>query len=53
MPLEAEVGVEMVTEGGRGFMAAGRKSEVDAARQEKKWIDCVQSDVRGFGITGD
>ena len=22
-------------------------------KEEKKWIDCVQSDVRGFGIAGD
>ena len=21
--------------------------------KEKKWIDCVQSDIRAFGITGD
>ena len=30
--LEAEVWVETVTEGGRRFMAAWRKEEVDAAR---------------------
>ena len=36
--LKAEVWVETVTEGGRGFMAAWRKEEVDAARhhQEKR-----------------
>ena len=36
--LKAEVWVEMVTEGGRRFMAAWRKEEVDAARhrQEKR-----------------
>ena len=36
--LKAEVWVETVTEGGRRFMAAWRKEEVDAARhrQEKK-----------------
>ena len=36
--LEAEVWVDTVTEGGRGFMAAWRKEEVDAARhrQEKR-----------------
>ena len=35
--LKAEVWVETVTEGGRRFMAAWRKEEVDAARprQEK------------------
>ena len=21
--------------------------------KEKEWIDCVQSDIRAFGITGD
>ena len=31
--LEAEVWVETVTEDGRGFTAAWRKEEVDAARQ--------------------
>ena len=36
--LEAEVWVETVTEGGRRFMAARKKEEVDAARhrQEKR-----------------
>ena len=36
--LEADVWVETVTEGGRKFMAAWRKEEVDAARhrQEKR-----------------
>ena len=36
--LKAEVWIETVTEGGRRFMAAWRKAEVDAARdrQEKK-----------------
>ena len=36
--LKAEVWVDTVTEGGRTFMAAWRKEEVDAARhrQEKK-----------------
>ena len=36
--LNAEVWVETVTEGGRRFMAAWRKEEVDAARhrQEKR-----------------
>ena len=36
--LEAEVWVKTVTEGGRKFMAAWRKQEVDAARhrQEKR-----------------
>ena len=36
--LEAEAWVEMVTEGGRRFMTAWRKEEVDAARhrQEKR-----------------
>ena len=36
--LKAEVWVEAVTEGGRRFMAAWRKEEVDAARhrQEKR-----------------
>ena len=36
--LEAEVGVEAVTGGGRRFMAAWRKDEVDTARylQEKR-----------------
>ena len=36
--LKAEVWVEMVMEGGRRFMAAWRKEEVDAARhrQEKR-----------------
>ena len=36
--LEAEVWAEMAAEGGRRFMAAWRKEEVDAARhcQEKK-----------------
>ena len=36
--LEAEVWVETVTEGGRGFMAAWREEEADAARhrQEKR-----------------
>ena len=36
--LEAEVWVETVTEGGRMFMAAWRKKEVDASRhrQEKR-----------------
>ena len=36
--LKAEVRVETVTEGGRRFMAAWRKEEVDAARhrQEKR-----------------
>ena len=36
--LKAEVWVEMVTEGGRRFMAAWRKEEIDAAkhRQEKR-----------------
>ena len=36
--LNAEVRVETVAEGGRGFMAAWRKEEVDAARhcQEKR-----------------
>ena len=23
------------------------------AGKEKEWTDCVQSDIRGFGITGD
>ena len=38
MALEAEVWVETVTEGGRRFMVAWRKEEVDAARhrQEKR-----------------
>ena len=38
MALNAEVWVETVTEGGRRFMAAWRKEEVDAARhrQEKR-----------------
>ena len=38
MALKAEVWVETVTDGGRGFMAAWRKEEVDAARhrQEKR-----------------
>ena len=36
--LEAAVWIETVTEGGRGFMAAWRKENVDAARlrQEKR-----------------
>ena len=36
--LEADVWVETATEGGRRFMAAWRKEEVDAARhcQEKR-----------------
>ena len=36
--LKAEVWVDMVTEGGRTFMAARRKEDVDAARhrQEKR-----------------
>ena len=33
--LEAEAWVEMVTEGGRRFMAAWRKEEVDAARHHQ------------------
>ena len=38
MALKAEVWVEAVTEGGRGFMAAWREREEDAARhrQEKR-----------------
>ena len=38
MALKAEVLIETVTEGGRRFMAAWRKEEVDAARhrQEKR-----------------
>ena len=36
MPLEAEVWVEMVTEGGRGVVAAWRKSDVDAARHRQE-----------------
>ena len=38
MALNAEVWLETVTEGGRRFMAAWRKEEVDAARhrQEKR-----------------
>ena len=38
--LKAEVWVETVTEGGRSFMAAWRKEEVDAARhrQEKREV---------------
>ena len=38
MALKAEVWFETVTEGGRSFMAARRKAEVDAARhrQEKR-----------------
>ena len=38
MALKGEVWVETVTEGGRMFMAAWRKEEVDAARhrQEKR-----------------
>ena len=34
--LKAEVWVETVTEGGRRFMAAWRKKEVDAARHRQK-----------------
>ena len=34
--LETEVWVETVTEGGRRFMAAWRKEEVDAARHRQK-----------------
>ena len=34
--LKAEVWVETVTEGGRRFMAAWRKEEVDAARHRQK-----------------
>ena len=34
--LKAEVWVETVTEGGRRFMAAGRKEEIDAARHRQK-----------------
>ena len=34
--LKAEVRVETVTEGGRRFMAAWRKEEVDAARHRQK-----------------
>ena len=33
--LEAEVWVETITEGGRRFMAAWRKEEVDAARHRQ------------------
>ena len=38
--LEAEVWLETVTEGGRRFMAAWRKEEVDVARlrQEKREV---------------
>ena len=36
MALNAEVWVETVTEGGRRFMAAWRKEEVDAARHRQK-----------------
>ena len=34
-PLKAEVLVETVPEGGRRFMAAWRKEEVDAARRRR------------------
>ena len=34
--LAAEVWVELVTEGGRRFMAAWRKEEVDAARRGRQ-----------------
>ena len=36
MALKAEVWVEAVTEGGRRFMAAWRKEEVDAARHRQE-----------------
>ena len=36
MALEAEVWVDMVTEGGRRFMAAWRKEAVDAARHRQE-----------------
>ena len=35
MALKAEVWVETVTEGGRRFMTAWRKEEVDAARHRQ------------------
>ena len=25
----------------------------ERSRKEKEWTDCVQSDIRAFGITGD
>ena len=37
--LEAEVWVETVTEGGRSFMTAWMKEEVDAARHRQEKID--------------
>ena len=36
MTLKAEVWIEAVTEGGRGFMAAWRQEEEDAARQRQE-----------------
>ena len=37
------------------IMLKNLESEVRRGRggKEKKWIDCVQSDIRAFGITGD
>ena len=25
----------------------------ELGRKQKEWVDCVQSDIRAFGITGD
>ena len=36
MALEVELWVEMVTEGGQGFMAAWRKEEKDTARHHQQ-----------------
>ena len=60
MALEAEVWVETIAEGGRRFMAAWRKEEVDAARhrQEKrettrlgKLLSHSEACVEFFGAT--
>ena len=40
--LKAEMWVEMVTEGGRRFMAAWRKEEVDAARHRQEMRDATR-----------
>ena len=39
---KAEVWVETITDGGRRFMAAWRKEEVDAARHRQKKIEVTR-----------
>ena len=50
--LNAEVWVETVTEGGRRFMAAWRKEEVDAARhrQEKREATRLGTSLSQTGV---